>query len=747
MEQLDLLCFYPAEKPYIVDITIHKQASVAKLLEEIHGKFKQRIPEFKVAMYDLSLYCANLPSKPLEGRAERARKWILDNLESPLDPVDPVDVHFPAQPPHFAFHIVVADPELRHELSMQPQSSPLGSGYKQLTMTTSGRGFVTLQDLADNGIVEESTPHSRIVEFQDMLQTTPRYKGLDLFKYAEGHLRDLLKTSSSSPQPPAGVVPATEDLCARGRKFISVHALPHFTPLPNDSANPDPNNGTAPDGSSNARECSPQEIAHVNQVLLCDFSQTLGAGGKGHYCKLQAYAAVFSPFGYSLAAYEGFGIGYRTTNWPFHIYIETNRELYSYLPKSDFQFSPAIFPVFLAEIQSETTMKDDKCMKLQAAALVRFANGYLKKHKTNRSFFLVTAYINRQGVLERRVFYQDEQQGKKVKYTAAKVFQLTEKRDHLSFLCELYNLASWAAENTSGNDAQDEGVQRDALYDALRDEPTLPGWTSVTKPARKAPDGGFEGEGRPAQRAKTGGVGDEGETAEQLEALGYQVEPLAFEDAFGVWERLDQRRSSTIRTVYEQSDVECTNPLIAKKARKSSQELEILQHLRAQSSPPQYIVALFRHVAIGDTTYLIFPSLEPISKESLRGGRIQQPCQSLVAGVGYLHKHGVAHLDLKPDNLLYDARTRELKIIDFDIAVLVENEEQEVEGYRGTKGWTAPEVCDGRRYSAIRADRWACGRILKGFLGYTHSRCDQGLWNLARRLLAESPRDRPSLIG
>ncbi|KAJ3508432.1 hypothetical protein NLJ89_g5758 [Agrocybe chaxingu] len=60
MEQLDLMCFYPAQKPCVVDITIHKQASVAKLLEEIHNELKDWDPNFDVAECDLSLYCVCL---------------------------------------------------------------------------------------------------------------------------------------------------------------------------------------------------------------------------------------------------------------------------------------------------------------------------------------------------------------------------------------------------------------------------------------------------------------------------------------------------------------------------------------------------------------------------------------------------------------------------------------------------------------------------------------------------------------
>jgi hypothetical protein len=57
-----------------------------------------------------------------------------------------------------------------------------------------------------------------------------------------------------------------------------------------------------------------------------------------------------------------------------------------------------------------------------------------------------------------------------------------------------------------------------------------------------------------------------------------------------------------------------------------------------------------------------------------------------------------------------------LLIIDFDLSVLVKDEEMTVKGYGGSPTWVAPEVGtpDGpdMKYSAIRADRWACGRMI-----------------------------------
>ncbi|KAI0286413.1 kinase-like domain-containing protein, partial [Russula brevipes] len=84
----------------------------------------------------------------------------------------------------------------------------------------------------------------------------------------------------------------------------------------------------------------------------------------------------------------------------------------------------------------------------------------------------------------------------------------------------------------------------------------------------------------------------------------------------------------------------------------------------------------------------------------------------LIQGVAYLHQCNIAHRDIKPDNLVVD-REFCLKIIDFDVAMQVKDENQEVDNSCGTKHWMAPEVEKKLRHSPIRADRWACGRVLQ----------------------------------
>jgi hypothetical protein len=117
----------------------------------------------------------------------------------------------------------------------------------------------------------------------------------------------------------------------------------------------------------------------------------------------------------------------------------------------------------------------------------------------------------------------------------------------------------------------------------------------------------------------------------------------------------------------------------------------------------------------------------------------------LVKGLAYLHEHKVAHRDIKPRNLVCDGDFR-LQIIDFDVAIKVEDESTEIDEYRGTKDWTAPEMGEEEgptpMYSPIKADRWSCGRVLRHIM----VRRDKRLSTFADQLMANDPQQRPSLL-
>jgi serine/threonine protein kinase len=80
----------------------------------------------------------------------------------------------------------------------------------------------------------------------------------------------------------------------------------------------------------------------------------------------------------------------------------------------------------------------------------------------------------------------------------------------------------------------------------------------------------------------------------------------------------------------------------------------------------------------------------------------------LVAGIEYLHSQGVAHLDLKLENLMIGSGFT-LKIIDFDLA---QNTKDKIITSAGTEGYRAPEVIDGSCTNFQAADIFSLGIIL-----------------------------------
>lgn len=58
---------------------------------------------------------------------------------------------------------------------------------------------------------------------------------------------------------------------------------------------------------------------------------------------------------------------------------------------------------------------------------------------------------------------------------------------------------------------------------------------------------------------------------------------------------------------------------------------------------------------------------------------------NLVEGLAYLRELRVAHLDIKPSNIVYTDNVR-LRVIDFDTVVRVGFEDEMVEGVCGTRG-------------------------------------------------------------
>lgn len=104
--------------------------------------------------------------------------------------------------------------------------------------------------------------------------------------------------------------------------------------------------------------------------------------------------------------------------------------------------------------------------------------------------------------------------------------------------------------------------------------------------------------------------------------------------------------------------------------------------------------------------------------------------KQLVRGVVYIHEMGVAHCDLKPENLVLTTRGN-LKITDFGNAECFRwGEETEIHmtaGICGSAPYIAPEEYSGAEYDPRAVDVWACGII------YMAMHTGRHLWRCARQ--------------
>jgi serine/threonine protein kinase len=204
---------------------------------------------------------------------------------------------------------------------------------------------------------------------------------------------------------------------------------------------------------------------------------------------------------------------------------------------------------------------------------------------------------------------------------------------------------------------------------------------------------------------------------------------------------------SHILTVYQQSDP--SKRFIAKKVHEKSNELEFLKLLNAFQPKSEHIISLHDSFQTRSTWWAILPEMDTVADyvwfaPRQLDAKVTQVCWGLIKGVAYLHKSCIAHRDIKPENLVVD-REFCLKIIDFDVAMRVKDENVVVEGQCGTKGWMAPEIEGKSMYSPIKADRWSTGRVLLYLLNQSGKE-DTVLRTAATKLSIHNPDKRPSML-
>lgn len=133
-----------------------------------------------------------------------------------------------------------------------------------------------------------------------------------------------------------------------------------------------------------------------------------------------------------------------------------------------------------------------------------------------------------------------------------------------------------------------------------------------------------------------------------------------------------------------------------------------------------------------------------LSEAIVRYVRFPEPTAQFYTGelvnvLSFLSEKGIAHRDLKPDNVLL-MHDRHLKICDFDAAEYLEDKKKKIadavaSSFVGTALYVAPEVLEGSENTGNAMDLWALGCILYQMLtGTSPFKAASEYWTFQRIL-------------
>ena len=179
------------------------------------------------------------------------------------------------------------------------------------------------------------------------------------------------------------------------------------------------------------------------------------------------------------------------------------------------------------------------------------------------------------------------------------------------------------------------------------------------------------------------------------------------------------------------------------------------------------IIHLFDHFTEQGRIYMILEYCEHgsiqkaiITDSKMIKENINNLTLQICEGLEYCHQNGIAHVDLKPDNILLSSDNT-IKLADFGLSDFNPSEEKRSE-VKGTKIYMAPEVLKGELYDPFRADIWSLGITLFQMVsgGYiTQVENMMAMWNsiyvecaeygnigtIIRMCMTPSPENRPTI--
>jgi serine/threonine-protein kinase len=139
-------------------------------------------------------------------------------------------------------------------------------------------------------------------------------------------------------------------------------------------------------------------------------------------------------------------------------------------------------------------------------------------------------------------------------------------------------------------------------------------------------------------------------------------------------------------------------------------------------------------------------SLAPYTRAGhlLPAGRVVSVVARAADALGYAHREGVVHRDVKPANLMYDPQTDTLKVTDFGIARLTASSKTRTGMVLGTPSYMSPEQLAGKRIDG-RSDLFSLAVTLYQLLAGRLPFDGESMAQLMFRIANEAPTDIRSL--
>ncbi|AES82700.1 putative, Phosphoenolpyruvate carboxykinase (ATP) CAMK-CDPK family [Medicago truncatula] len=143
-------------------------------------------------------------------------------------------------------------------------------------------------------------------------------------------------------------------------------------------------------------------------------------------------------------------------------------------------------------------------------------------------------------------------------------------------------------------------------------------------------------------------------------------------------------------------------------------ESKIMKHL----SPHPNILKIFDSFEDTDFSFIVLELCQPnydLLERILKGPVSEQQAatymKNLLEAIVHCHKHGIAHKDIKPDNILFDFNGN-IKLADFGSAEWLFEGGKKRNECVGTFHYMAPEVILGKEHDSTKVDVWSCGVTL-----------------------------------